>query len=86
MNRNEIRQVLVELLESDIGDNFSHLKEEHKLREELGLDSVDVVSVVAQIERRFRIRMTQEELQELVTVGDMLDLMQRKLMQSSQAA
>jgi acyl carrier protein len=48
------------------------------LREELGLDSVDVVSIVSQIERRFRIRLTHQELEKLVTVGDLLSLLENK--------
>jgi len=31
------------------------------LRTDLGLDSVDVVSIVSQVERRFRIRLTQQD-------------------------
>ena len=40
---------------------------------------MDVVSVVSQIERRFRIRLSQQDLEKLVTVGDVLDLLLAKL-------
>ncbi len=78
-DREAIRQTLVQLLEEDTGETFADLGDARSLREELGLDSVDVVSVVSQIERKFRIRLSQQELEGLVTVGDLLDLMQRKL-------
>ncbi len=84
-DRNMIRQTLVELLEADIGEKFTDLDDAKNLREELGLDSVDVVSVVSQIERRFRIRLSQQELEQLVTVGDVLDLLQRKLDEAAAA-
>jgi len=77
--RSEIREVLVELLESDTGEKYSDLDDGKNLREDLGLDSVDVVSIVSQIERRFRIRLTHQELENLVTVGDVLTLLQSKL-------
>ena len=77
--RNEIRETLVELLESDTGEKYSDLDDGKNLRDDLGLDSVDVVSIVSQIERRFRIRLTQQELEKLVTVGDVLTLLQDKL-------
>jgi acyl carrier protein len=77
--REVIRQTLIELLESDTGEKYDELKDDTSLREGLGLDSVDVVSIVSQIERRFRIRMTHEELQTLTTVGDVLSLLQTKL-------
>lgn len=78
-DRDTIRQKLVELMEADIGESFADLSDAKKLREELGLDSVDVVSIVSQIERHFRIRLSQQELEKLVTVGDMLDLLVAKI-------
>jgi acyl carrier protein len=78
-DRATIRQTLVEVLEADKGEKFPNLAENQNLKEELGLDSLDVVSIVSQIERRFRIRLTHEELQTLVTVGDVLNLLQAKL-------
>ena len=74
-----IRQTLIELLEADTGEKYPDLDEKTNLREGLGLDSVDVVSIVSQVERRFRIRLTHEELQTLVTVGDVLNLLEAKL-------
>jgi len=78
-DRETIRLTLIELLEADKGEKFPQINDNQKLREELGLDSLDVVSIVSQIERRFRIRLSHEELQALVTVGDVLDLLQTKL-------
>jgi acyl carrier protein len=74
-----IRQTLIELLEADTGEKHDGLAEDASLREGLGLDSVDVVSIVSQIERRFHIRMSQSELEKLATVADVLDLLQAKL-------
>jgi len=78
-DRKFIHDTLVEVLEADTGENFADLKETDNLREGLGLDSVDVVSVVSQIERRFHIRLTHQELEKLVTVGDVVDLLECKL-------
>jgi acyl carrier protein len=79
-NRESIRKMLIELIESDTGKEFPNLQESTQLRgEELGLDSVDVVSIVSQIERRFHIRLTHEELMQLVTVADLLNLLEAKL-------
>jgi acyl carrier protein len=74
-----VRNTLIELLEADTGEKYSNLDESAQLREGLGLDSMDVVSIVSQIERRFHIRLTHEELEKLVTVGDVLDLLELKL-------
>jgi acyl carrier protein len=78
-DREEIRQALRELLEEETGEKYAALEDGTRLRDELGLDSVDVVSIVSQVERRYRIRLSHEELQGLVTVGDVLSLLQQKL-------
>ncbi len=78
-DRASIRQTLIELLEADTGEKHENLAEDANLREGLGLDSVDVVSIVSQIERRFHIRMSQEELEKLSTVADILNLLEAKL-------
>jgi acyl carrier protein len=85
-DRKFIRDTLVEVLEADTGENYRDLKDTDNLREGLGLDSVDVVSVVSQIERRFHIRLTHQELEKLVTVGDVLDLLETKINASAAAA
>jgi acyl carrier protein len=84
--RELIHQTLVELLEADTGEKYPDLRETVKLREELGLDSVDVVSIVSQIERRFRIRLSQQELEKLVTVDDVITLLEAKLAEAQQGA
>jgi acyl carrier protein len=79
MDRAFIRRTLIELLEADTGEKYTDLDDSANLRDGLGLDSVDVVSVVSQIERRFHIRLTHQELEKLVTVADVLNLLQAKL-------
>ena len=79
MSRAEIREILVELLEADRGEKYPSLEDSANLRENLGLDSVDVVSIVSQIERRFRIRFTHQELETLVKVGDLLNMLEAKI-------
>lgn len=81
-DRQAIRKMLVEILEEDTGNAYADLAETDSLREGLGLDSVDIVSAVSQIERRFKIRMTHEELGKLSTVADFLDLLEAKLAQT----
>lgn len=78
-DRSQIRQALAEILENETGQKFDNLEDGNNLREELGLDSVDVVSTVSSVERRFRIRLSQQDLETLVNVGDLVNLMQAKL-------
>jgi len=85
-DRESLRNSLRELLENETGAQRSELPDTLGLREELGLDSVDLVSLVMQVECQFRVRLSSEELAQLKTVGDLLNLMQAKLAGPSSAA
>ncbi|NBO93776.1 MAG: acyl carrier protein [Planctomycetia bacterium] len=85
-DRAQIRTTLIELLEADTGEKFSDIKDSDNIREGLGLDSVDVVSVVSQIERKLQLRLSHEELLKLTTVGDLLSLIESKAKTVAQAA
>jgi len=85
-DREAIRQIIIDLLQDEVGEKFDSITDRTNLRTELGLDSVDVVSLIAQIERRFRIRLTRHEIENLVSVGNVLDLLQAKIGDTSAAA
>jgi acyl carrier protein len=85
-DRESLRSSLRELLENETGAQRPDLPDTLGLREELGLDSVDLVSLVMQVECQFRVRLSSEELAQLKTVGDLLNLMQSKLAGPASAA
>jgi acyl carrier protein len=85
-DREHIRQTLVEIIENDLGERPQNIADEVNLRQGLGLDSVDVVGIVMQIEGRFRIRLTHAELEKVATVGNLLDLIQTKVAAGPEAA
>jgi acyl carrier protein len=79
MDRDELRAILVNLLEEEMGEPFELEDDSLNLREGLGLDSVDVVGLVMRVEREFRIRLAMEELMEVKEVGQLLDLLLVKM-------
>jgi len=80
MDRESIRLSLLAYLEEDRGETIPTLDDEINIREGLGLDSVDVMGLVMQVERQFRIRLATEELSGIVTIGNLLDLLQEKVL------
>jgi acyl carrier protein len=79
MDRAHLRGVLCELIEETTGEPCPHLTDEHDLREGLGLDSVDLFSLVVETQSRFGIKIGSEELMNVSRVADFLDLVQTKL-------
>ena len=78
-DRQAILQKLVEFLEADTDVRPEKLDEATALREGLGLDSVDFVGIVMRIEGEYRIRLSHGDLENVTTVGALLDLIQAKI-------
>ena len=79
MNRQELSAVVLELLEKETGETYPELAEKTSLREGLNLDSLDMAGLVLHIESRFAIQIETELLEDISTVGDMLDVLEGKL-------
>ncbi len=75
-----IRQKIVEeLLEaSESSLDASEIGAETNLRDDLGLDSLQAVTVVMALEQEFEVEVDDEEIDGLQTVGDILELLARK--------
>jgi acyl carrier protein len=86
MERAAIRHALLQILEEDKGERVDNLDDAVALREGLGLDSIDVVTLVINIQSRFGIELSGEDLERVVTVGDLLDLIQFKVGRPGAAA
>ena len=86
IERTELREILFELFEAETGEKMESLDDDQSLAQQLGLDSVDMVSLIMQLERRFKIRMTHEELFAAQEVGQLLELVQCKVSELPQAA
>ena len=79
MDRHELRQVLAEMLEETTGEPRAEVGEDELLQEGLGLDSVDIFSLIVEIQNKLRVKIASEDLTGVTTVGDLLNVLQAKL-------
>ena len=79
MDRKEISTILLDLVEEETGDKFTDVEDSTDLRSGLRLDSLDMVSLILKTEVRLGIKIDSSELHGVSTVGQMLDLLQRKV-------
>jgi acyl carrier protein len=81
MDREGIRRVLAEAFEvaKEQPIEADKVKDDVKLREGLGVDSLDVMEVVFEIEERLKIQIKEGDMQGIQTVGDVLNMVEKKL-------
>ena len=72
----DVRKVVTEILSKRT--DVSNLKEDDKLSS-LGLDSLDLVEVMLEIEEALGIEFDSEQIAEVSTLGDVLKLIETKL-------
>jgi acyl carrier protein len=69
-SREEITTGLAEILEEVAGVNPDDVTEEKSFTEDLDVDSLSMVEVVVAAEERFTVKIPDDEVQKLKTVGD----------------
>jgi acyl carrier protein len=79
MDRQELKTILAGLLEETTGESYPEVTEDQNLMEGLGLDSVDMFSLVVEVQTKFKVKIASDELMTIVTVGDILNLLEAKL-------
>lgn len=79
MQREQIRAILKSLFEEETGQTIDSLSDQTQIVQELGLDSVDVVSLIMRVEQQFRVRIGHAELAGMTSVGSLLDIVQAKV-------
>jgi acyl carrier protein len=70
MTRDEIRTGLADILEEVAGVDKSDVADEKSFTEELDVDSLSMVEVVVAAEEKFGVKIPDDEVPNLKTVGD----------------
>jgi len=79
MDRATIHQKLLALLEELRGEKYERFDEAMEIRTELGMDSVDLVSLILDVQTVFRTEIGIADLEKVATIGQLLDLLQAKM-------
>jgi len=86
MDREVLRQTLVAKLEEVTGETIGPVTDSANLRTNLGLDSVDFVQLVIQLQSEYGIILQTKELENITMVGEFLNLLEAKLSAMKAAA
>ena len=80
MNREEIRDVLLEII-ADIDEeaDFAALDADKPLRDQLDLDSMDFLDIVMELRKRYKLQIPEDEYPELATLNSCINYLEPKL-------
>lgn len=79
MERNEIESKVRDFLIDDLEIDQENIYPEARLKEDVGIDSLDFVDIVVIVEKNFGFKIKPEEMATVVTLGDFYDYIDRKV-------
>ena len=79
MNRAEIEEKVNEFLIEDIEVDEEKIFPEARLKDDLGIDSLDFVDIVVLVEKKFGFKIKQEEMVGVDTLSKFCDYIQTKV-------
>jgi acyl carrier protein len=78
MNRQEIFEKVKKILIEKLSVNETDIKEDSSLVDDLGVDSLDLVELLMKFEEEFKVEISEEESQKILTVKDIVDFIEEK--------
>lgn len=79
MDRQQLRETLLDVLEQETWERPANLADHVKIRDGLKLDSVDLLGVTLRVENQLGISLEARDFEKIVTVGDLLTAIEGKL-------
>ncbi len=79
MTKEEVTQKVKEIILNKLTVEEGKIVPEAKLIEDLGADSLDIPDLVADFEDTFEIEIPDEDLEKIITVGDIVNYISNKM-------
>jgi 3-oxoacyl-[acyl-carrier protein] reductase len=79
MDRSEIESKLTDLLVDELGIDRDSIALDARFEEDLDVDSLGVVELLMALEDNFGVKIPDEEAEQIATVGEAVDLVEKKL-------
>ena len=70
LSQNEVLQGLAEIVNEETGIDTDSVKMEKSFTNDLDIDSISMMTIVVNAEEKFGVKIPDEELKNLLTVGD----------------
>lgn len=79
MERKEIEEKVRNFMVDELEIDEAKIKPEAKLKDDLGIDSLDFVDIVVIVEKNFGFKIKPEEMKGVVTLKDFCDYIETKV-------
>ena len=78
-NDDPVDFIIRDLLSEKLGIDFHSIQEDASFDDDLGIDSLDFIEIIMEIEKKFKIKISDEESEKLRTVASITRLIKQKI-------
>ena len=68
---------VIEIIRNQLGLEDAEIDEDTNFKDDLGVDSLDLLELVMAFEEEYNIELNPEELEDIQTVGDVVDFIKK---------
>ena len=80
MTREEIGKAIIEIIQDILPDeDFSGIKPDVRLRDQIGLDSMDFLDIVMELRKRYGVEVPEADYPQLATLNSCMDYLAPKM-------
>jgi acyl carrier protein len=76
---NNLEQEIKQLICDITGKNFEELKSDANFWKDLGVDSIKAIEITVAIEKRYKIRVRDDQIPQITTIGQAVELVRQAL-------
>ena len=80
INTDDISSIIKDVMMYKLGLEESQINAEANLQDDLGIDSLDIVELQMELEKKFGIKISDEEAEKMTTVGSIICCIKNKKM------
>lgn len=79
MPQDNLEQELKQLISEVTGRSIEELKSDAHFFKDLGVDSIKAIEITVAIERRFKVRVRDEQIPQITTIGQAVEVLKQAL-------
>jgi len=81
MTRDQVKEAIISIIQDILPDeDFAKLNPDLKLRDQIGLDSMDFLDIVMELRKRYGVEVPEGDYPRLATLTSCLDYLEPKLL------
>ena len=79
MTENEVREIVKQIISEKTAIDLQSIQDDSNFKDDLDIDSLDQIDIMMETEKKFKIRIPDEEIERILTYQDLVEFVLDKV-------